>query len=83
MNQLGFFFQTAPQPADAPRWPGTENASANRKWKVHTLARESKGEISPLRPVGPGTARGFWGRRQVHYSGESSEGNRFITAHDL
>lgn len=73
-----------PATGKAPaKWPGGENAAHNGKWKVRTLESEPRSVVSPLKEVGPGTTRAFWGRRHVHYSGDSSEGNRFITGSEL
>lgn len=55
----------------------------NRDPQVRSIARASADCISPLKEVGPGTNRAFWGRRLYHYSGANSEGNRYITESQL
>lgn len=71
---------------EEPHWMGSaenSNPQTQKVVNVRSIARATSNCISPLRDVGPGTNRAFWGRRVYHYSGESSEGNRYITDSQL
>ena len=65
-------------------WPGApDQAKGNKAMRVTPLMRETKSEMSPLKPVGPGTERATFHRRVIRYRGVSSEGNRFVNNSDL